>query len=91
MATGDLEILIGDQQHSHLPHVLRMQPRSLGRHHRLLFPVWMICLAAGVVGAFIERALLLRYRLENQVRPLWLFYPCSVTLCACLLWLMFYR
>jgi hypothetical protein len=55
------------------------------------FPVWMICLATGVVAAFIERALLLRYRLENQVRPLWLFYPCSVTLCACLLWLMFYR
>jgi hypothetical protein len=55
------------------------------------FPIWMICVAAGVVFAFIERALLLRYRLENEVGPLWLFYPCSVTLFACVLWLIFYR
>lgn len=55
------------------------------------FPIWMICIAAGVVLAYIARALLLRYGLENQVQPLWLFYPCTVILCACLLWLIFYR
>jgi hypothetical protein len=55
------------------------------------FPVWMICLAVGVVVAFIERALLLRHGLESQVQPLWLFYPCSVTLCACLMWLLLFR
>ena len=55
------------------------------------FPVWMICLVVGVVIAFIGRALLLRYKLENQVGPLWLFYPCSVTFSACLLWLILYR
>lgn len=55
------------------------------------FPVWMICLATGVVVAFIARALLLRYSLENQVQPLWVFYPCGVILCTCLLWLIFFR
>ena len=55
------------------------------------FPVWMICLAVGVVVAFVARGLLLRYRLESEVNPLWLFYPCAVTLCACLLWLILFR
>jgi hypothetical protein len=55
------------------------------------FPVWMICLTAGVVIVFIERALLLRYGIEKHVRPLWLFYPCCVTLSACVLWIILYR
>ena len=55
------------------------------------FPVWMICLVIGVVLAFVERWLLLRNALENQVRPLWLFYPCSVTLIACVTWLLLFR
>ena len=55
------------------------------------FPVWMICLAIGVVLAFVERWLLLRYALENHVGPLWLFYPCSVTLIACITWLVLFR
>ena len=55
------------------------------------FPVWMICLAAGVVLAFVVRSLLLRFGLEPEVHPLALFYPCVVTLSACLLWLMFFR
>jgi hypothetical protein len=55
------------------------------------FPVWMICLAIGVVLAFFERSLLLHYALEDQVGPLWLFYPCSVTLIACIVWLLLFR
>jgi hypothetical protein len=55
------------------------------------FPVWMICIAIGVVAAFLERALLVRLRLEQYVGPLWLFYPASVTLFACGLWEGFFR
>ena len=55
------------------------------------FPIWMICLVVGIVVAFVVRAVLLRYRIENYVRPLGLFYPCSVVLAACLMWLIFYR
>lgn len=80
-----------DRRRGHLSHVFRMRPRSSVGIIGSFFPVWMICLAVAVVVAFIERALLLRYSLESQVQPLWLFYPCSVTLCACLLWLILFR
>ena len=55
------------------------------------FPAWMICLTAGVVLAFVVRFILLRYRLETEVGPLALFYPCVVILTTCLLWLIFFR
>jgi hypothetical protein len=55
------------------------------------FPVWMVCLVAGVVSAFAVRSLLLRYRLEPEVGPVALFYPSVVALLTCLLWLMFFR
>ena len=55
------------------------------------FPVWMIFLVAGIVLAFVVRSLLLHFRLETEVHPLALFYPCVVALSGCLLWLMFFR
>ena len=54
------------------------------------FPAWMICLTAGVVLAFVVRFLLLRYRIETEVGPLALFYPCVVILMTCSLWLIFF-
>ena len=55
------------------------------------FPAWMICLTAGVILAFVVRFILLRYRLETEVGPLALFYPCVVVLLTCVLWLIFFR
>jgi YtcA family len=55
------------------------------------FPVWMVCLIAGVVLAFPVRSLLLRYHLESEVGPLALFYPCVVALFTSLLWLILFR
>lgn len=55
------------------------------------FPAWMICLTAGVFLTFAVRSILLRYRLETEVGPLALFYPCVVTLMTSLLWLIFFR
>jgi hypothetical protein len=55
------------------------------------FPAWMICLTAGVILAFVARSVLLRFRLETEVGPLALFYPCVVILSTCLLWLIFFR
>lgn len=55
------------------------------------FPIWMICIAAGIVAAFVERAVLVRFGLEHYVGPLWLFYPSTVTLFACVLWEVFFR
>ncbi len=55
------------------------------------FPVWLVCLTLGVVLTFGVRYLLLRFRIEQEVGPLALFYPCSVILITCLLWLVLYR
>ena len=55
------------------------------------FPAWMICLTAGVVLAFVVLFVLLRFRLETEVGPLALFYPCVVILTTCLIWLIFFR
>ncbi|WP_103934851.1 YtcA family lipoprotein [Bryocella elongata] len=55
------------------------------------FPVWMLCLLIGTVLTFVARILLVRSRLETEVGPLALFYPSLLTLCACLLWLIFFR
>ena len=55
------------------------------------FPVWMVCLAVAVVLTFVVRYLLMRYKLETEVGPLAIFYPCAVVLLTSLLWLIFYR
>ena len=55
------------------------------------FPVWMVCLTVAVCITFALRLLLLRLRLESEVGPLALFYPCAVILFTGLLWLIFYR
>jgi hypothetical protein len=54
-------------------------------------PAWMICLTAGVILSFVVRYLLVRYRIESEVGPLALIYPCVVILFTCLLWLIFFR
>jgi hypothetical protein len=55
------------------------------------FPIWMICLTMGVFLTFAVRYILLRTKLESEVGPPALFYPCTVVLCTCLLWLFFFR
>lgn len=55
------------------------------------FPVWMVCLTIAVFLAFGVRYLLLRYKIEQEVGPLALFYPSVVILLTCLMWLIFFR
>ena len=55
------------------------------------FPVWMVCLSAAVLLAFVVRHLLVRYHLESDVGPVALFYPSVVILFTSLLWLIFFR
>ncbi|SFS04949.1 Uncharacterised protein family protein [Granulicella pectinivorans] len=55
------------------------------------FPVWMLCLVIAIPLAFGVRMLLLRFKLESEVGPLALFYPCVVILFTSLLWLIFFR
>jgi hypothetical protein len=55
------------------------------------FPVWMLCLTIAVILTFVIRYFLVRYKLEQEIGPLALFYPSTVLLVACLLWLIFFR
>jgi YtcA family len=55
------------------------------------FPVWMVCLTAAVILAFVTHWLLQRYRLATEVGPPALFYPSVVVLFTCILWLIFFR
>jgi hypothetical protein len=55
------------------------------------FPVWMLCLTIGIVLTFGVHFVLVRCRLETEVGPQALFYPCLVLLFTSVLWLTFYR
>ena len=55
------------------------------------FPAWIVCVTIAVVLAFVLRALLLRWKFEQEVGPVALFYPSVVVLLSCTLWLIFFR
>jgi len=55
------------------------------------FPAWMICLTLSVIFVFVIRLILVRFRLETEIGPLALFYPCVVVFTTCLLWLIFFH
>lgn len=55
------------------------------------FPAWIVCITVAVVLAFVVRVLLLRWKFEQEVGPVALFYPSVVVLLSCVLWLIFFR
>ncbi|ADW68584.1 YtcA family lipoprotein [Granulicella tundricola] len=55
------------------------------------FPVWMLCLAIAIALSFVVRVFLVRLKMESEVGPLALFYPCSVIFFTSLMWLIFFR
>jgi uncharacterized membrane protein len=55
------------------------------------FPAWIVCVTIAVVLAFVVRILLLRWKFEQEVGPVALFYPSVVVLLSCSLWLIFFR
>jgi hypothetical protein len=55
------------------------------------FPVWMVCLTIAIFLTFGVRYLLVRYKIEQEVGPLAVFYPSAVVLLTTLLWLIFFR
>ena len=55
------------------------------------FPAWIVCVTIGIVVAFAVRVLLVRWKFEQEVGPVALFYPSVVVLLSCTLWLIFFR
>jgi hypothetical protein len=51
------------------------------------FPVWMFCLAGGVLLTVAARHVLILARLEKELGPRALVYPSLTGLFACAIWL----
>jgi len=54
------------------------------------FPVWMLCILAALVITGLIRAVLVRWRLEQKLGPLVVFYPSLLVAISCLLWLVWF-
>ena len=54
------------------------------------FPDWIFCSFAGILGAALAHGLFVRLRMEREVQPQVLIYPCIALSCAVTLWLLFF-
>jgi hypothetical protein len=51
------------------------------------FPVWMFCMAGGILATLIVRAVLKQLRLEDELGPRPIIYPAMAILFTCILWM----
>jgi hypothetical protein len=54
------------------------------------FPAWILCGVVGILLAVAVRLLFVRIKLEQQLRPLILVYPCLAAFFTFTLWLLFF-
>lgn len=55
------------------------------------FPAWIFCILAAIVLTVASRFLLIRARLDGELGPGVVIYPCLAALFAFSLWLIFFR
>ena len=55
------------------------------------FPAWMVCIIVGLLGTLIVRWLLIGVRLDAQLRPKGIVYPCMLVLFTLATWLLFFQ
>jgi len=54
------------------------------------FPDWILCSVLGIVAASLAHALFVRLKLDREIQPAVLIYPCIALSCAVTLWLLFF-
>src|SRR5271155_3246165 len=54
------------------------------------FPAWILCGAIGILLAVAVRLFFVRIKLEQQLTPLILVYPCLAAFFTFTLWLLFF-
>jgi hypothetical protein len=54
------------------------------------FPSWILCGIIGILLTVVARLFFVRIRLEQQLKPLILVYPCLAAFFTFILWLLFY-
>jgi hypothetical protein len=55
------------------------------------FPAWIWCLIIGLIFTILLRFLFAALRLERNLGPLVLIYPCLLLLLSCAAWLFLFR
>jgi hypothetical protein len=55
------------------------------------FPSWILCGVLGILLTVVARLFFLRVKLEQQLSPLILVYPCLSAFFTFTLWLIFFR
>ena len=81
-----------------LPFLLGISIASTGCAHApavdvlgSFFPIWIVCVLAGILITVLTRRLLLRFGTDYDYGPPVLIYPSLTILFACLIWLVFFR
>ena len=54
------------------------------------FPIWVLCIIAALLLTLGVRFLLIRVKLDGELGPRVIIYPCMVALFACAIWLLFF-
>jgi len=54
-------------------------------------PIWIFCIAGGILATLGARLLLVRAGLDGELGPRVIVYPSMVTLIACTIWLVWFR
>jgi hypothetical protein len=54
------------------------------------FPAWILCGVVGILLTVAARLFFLRIKLEQQLKPLILVYPCLALFFTFTLWLLFF-
>jgi hypothetical protein len=54
------------------------------------FPDWIFCSLAGIALAALAHGMFVRLKIEREIQPLVLVYPCIALSCAVTLWLLFF-
>jgi hypothetical protein len=54
------------------------------------FPAWILCGVIGILFAVAVRLFFVRIKLEQQLKPLILVYPCLAAFFTFTLWLLFF-
>jgi hypothetical protein len=54
------------------------------------FPVWFFCILVGLALMLITRYILIRTRLDQEIGPLAVIYPCLTALFSFILWYIFF-
>ena len=55
------------------------------------FPIWIFCIAGGILFTLLMRQLFIRIGWESSLGPLLIVYPALSALFAFVIWLIFFR